>query len=391
MTPARDALPDPMALDVSELVATLAGQVQRDYAPPRVKRDAHPKMHGCVQAELIVWPKIASDLRHGVFTTPGVSYRAWIRFSNAFRIQHDLKFDTRGMGIKLLGVLGDKPWSDETHTQDFLLATHDAFFLPDEKEYVEFAQAVGEDPPKVLGFFSKPHRWRWAIQMFRSFVVLARNPLAIPYFSQTPYRLGPNLVVKLHARPCLTQELGDSLPARWSFWCQAIVGNLILFARQSRAKSAVAEAWCERCIADRNFLRLAMMSFLAGHEASFDLLVQRRIDSPKMPIDDATRRWPEWLSSFEKVATIRVPRQVFWPQTGFSLELGKKTSEMTELGENMSFNPWHTLRDHEPLGAINLARRQVYPAIVELRHRLNGVDRTEPTTHHYDRLKNIVQ
>ena len=68
------------------------------------------------------------------------------------------------------------------------------------------------------------------------------------------------------------------------------------------------------------------------------------------------------------------------------------TKKMMELGENMSFNPWHALPDHEPLGAINQMRRTVYPAIVTLRHELNGVkpDAVKPADD-YEWLKQIVQ
>jgi hypothetical protein len=382
---------DPIAEETAKVVATLETQVQTHYAPPRVKRDAHPKMHGCVQAEVVVDPAIRADLRHGVFAVPGSRYRAWVRFSNAFGVDHDLKFDTRGMGIKLLGVSGDKPWSDEPSTQDFLLATHDAFFMPDEKDYNEFARAAGADPPNVVKFFLERRRlWHAFAQLLRSGFVLARNPLSIRFFSQTPYRLGPH-VVKVQARPCITQALGDQLPAAWWFRCQAIVANAILMTHQSQTKKPAAEAWCERHIADRNLLRLAMMAFLAEHDASFDLLVQPRIDVPEMPIHDATIRWPESLSAFEKVATITIPRQMFWPQPGLSEALAAATNEMMDLGENMSFNPWHALPEHEPLGAINLMRRRVYPAIVSLRNGLNRVGRTVPTVADYDRLKQIVQ
>jgi hypothetical protein len=173
--------------------------------------------------------------------------------------------------------------------------------------------------------------------------------------------------------------------------CQAIVANAVLLAAATPVKSAAAEQWCDSHIAGRDFLRLAMMAFLAEHDASFDLLVQRRKTSRRMPIDDATRRWPESLSSFQKVADIRIPRQVFWPQQGLSNTVDKATKEMMELGENMSFNPWHTIRDHEPLGTINLMRRTIYPAIVRLRNDLNRTPRVTSSVAKYEELKQLVR
>jgi hypothetical protein len=63
---------------------------------------------------------------------------------------------------------------------------------------------------------------------------------------------------------------------------------------------------------------------------------------------------------------------------------------MMELGENMSFNPWHAIEAHEPLGSINLMRRRIYPAIVSLRRGLNRVGTPDPAAA-YDRLKPIIR
>ena len=48
----------------------------------------------------------------------------------------------------------------------------------------------------------------------------------------------------------------------------------------------------------------------AGHDAWFDLQVQRYTDKKRTPADDDTKLWK---GSFETVATLRIPRQVFWP------------------------------------------------------------------------------
>jgi hypothetical protein len=91
------------------------------------------------------------------------------------------------------------------------------------------------------------------------------------------------------------------------------------------------------------------------------------------------------------VATLTIPRQSFWPDAAHPPALKQATIEMMELGENMSFHPWHALAEHEPLGAINIMRRRIYPAIVQRRHGLNGVAPLEPDVTTYSRLKRIVQ
>jgi hypothetical protein len=37
----------------------------------------------------------------------------------------------------------------------------------------------------------------------------------------------------------------------------------------------------------------------------------------------------------------------------------------------MSFNPWHAVPAHKPLGGINRLRQAVYQAISKLRHEMN--------------------
>jgi hypothetical protein len=93
------------------------------------------------------------------------------------------------------------------------------------------------------------------------------------------------------------------------------------------------------------------------------------------------------------VATIRIPRQVFWPEPGMPADLAKATKTMVDLGENMSFNPWHGLKAHEPLGPINETRRVVYRGISTFRRDMNNVgqDIVEQQTCLYDKLREVVQ
>ena len=62
-----------------------------------------------------------------------------------------------------------------------------------------------------------------------------------------------------------------------------------------------------------------------------------------------------------------------------------------KLGENMSFNPWHSLQDHQPLGSINALRQAVYLAIADFRRKGNQVTIAEPLSAEFDELKQHVQ
>lgn len=392
-------IPDVDPAQVDDLIKTLETQIAHDYTPPHFKRDAHPKVHGCVQGVLEVCPDLPEHLREGLFAHPR-SYCAWVRFSNAFKIQHDLEFETRGMAIKLVDV-GDAPRAltaglegdRERRTQDFLLATHDAFFLPSMKyDYQKFAEATAIGQWAVFKFFWHQHLVRkgW-LALIRSAFVKARNPLAITYHSQTPYAFGDKAVVKLRARPRWSLRLEHTYTSDLLFLLKAIVANGALAVGQWRAKAQAAQNFCDKYLAPRDLLRYAMMETLAAQDVTFDITVQSRREPIESIGDDATKRWSEATWPFERVATLTIPRQVFWPAPGMPEPVQKATERMMALGENMSFNPWHALRAHMPLGSINEARARIYTKISQFRRSANVIDQPVPTEREYLELKQIVR
>ena len=142
-------------------------------------------MHGCVQAVLRVDAQVPDELRHGVFAEPGREYRAWVRFSNALGIEHDLKFINRGMAIKLLDVKGDDrllpnelPFMLETGTQDFVLSTGDVFVIPDTRSVRlrrSSRQAARVSFIALMKVFVKRRLWRGLAALVRGGTVLAPN------------------------------------------------------------------------------------------------------------------------------------------------------------------------------------------------------------------------
>lgn len=97
-----------------------------------------------------------------------------------------------------------------------------------------------------------------------------------------------------------------------------------------------------------------------------DFLAQLQSDPSRMPIEDASVRWPESLSPFVPAATIRIPKQRFDSPAQF------------EFGKRLSINPWHGLRDHRPLGNQNRARLHMYKTLSMLRQQMNNVAHYEP-------------
>jgi hypothetical protein len=304
------------------IVESLKRTVRRAHPPSKVMRGAHPKLHACLRAEFTVDADVPDELRHGLFSEAR-TYQALVRFSNSFPgVRHDAKRDVRGCAIKLFGV--DAP---HDHTQDFVLTSHPTFFIRNPVDYVAFCLAV-EQQKLLSGFFGlKPFRCRFQelYTLVRSQIRI-KNPLGIPYYSQTPYCLGP-LAVKYSIRPSGFEPNAD--------------GKAIQSSR-------------------KDFLRENTSIYLASHDALFDFLVQVQTDPDRMPIEDAVVRWDERLSPFRRVATIKIPTQTF------------DTATRHTLGENLSFSPWHASSAHRPLGGINRARRAVYDEISRLRHELNA-------------------
>jgi hypothetical protein len=308
---------------INDLFQRLKKQLIDEHPDGLMPRDAHPKMHGLVQAEFIVHDNLPAHCRVGVFAAP-TTYQAWVRFSNANgAAQPDAKRDIRGMAIKLEGVPGDKlsAEADCAQNQDFLLISTNVFLCDNVQTFDGMVGAIQGSLWNKLCFFGCNPGVVW--QLIRSFKVFA-NPLAIRYFSSTPYQLGEH-PVKYCATPVATST--QAVPAHPS----------------------------------DNFLREAMVAQLGKQPAEFVFGIQRQTDPHSMPVEDAAKCWDEAASPFEAVATLRILAQNF------------DTPERTRQGEDMRFSPWHCLPVHRPLGSINRARRVVYHGISELRRRVNGV------------------
>jgi len=306
-------------------------------------RGAHPRDHGLVAATFTVKADIPADLRRGVFERLGHPYPAYIRFSNAGTDPHDGDPDARGMAIKLMDVQGEKLLEavvaeNERNTQDFLLTSYPAFIAKTPEDFLAFMafrrnlqEAHAKQSPELPALLKQFNERFPNVEKSR---IVIRNPLTIPYFSQTPYRLGTDLVVK----HCAVPLASDGLPP--------------LSAAEAR-------------LLGPTYLRDAMRTRLAQPEdVVFEFKVQRH--RPGMSIEDSTVPWSEQESEFVAVARIVIPPQEF------------TSGERAELAEHISYSPWHGLPAHRPLGQVNEVRRYVYIESAKFRHAANGVAYQEP-------------
>ena len=326
-------------IEMAQAIAeSIAITVREEYAKegPPARRDAHPKAHGCVSAEFRVEDILPPNLAQGIFV-PGTRYPAWIRFSNGDANPHrsDGKGDARAMAIKIFDVSGEKILEEDRHalTQDFIMINHPVFLTDHPGRYLKLVECSHSTNPlvKMLGLVELGAKGALTALEVQSSKI--GNPLAVRYWSTVPYRLGDppyKQAIKFSAMPvdAIAAELPDH--------------------------------------PDPNFLREAMIDQLQKGEARFDFLVQPRT-SNAMSVEDTQTEWTEAEAPFHKVVTITIPKQVF------------ATAERDALAENLSFNPWHALPQHRPLGGVNRIRRVVYKKISTLRRELNNVSLKEPT------------
>lgn len=317
-----------------ETADTIEMDLRKQYQTGAVKRDVHAKLTGLVKAEFRIHENIPVHLAHGVFV-PGKTYGAYIRYSNgsALPVRSDKKPDGRGMAIKLLNVPGVKVLDNarEASTQDFVMQNHAAFFTSSPSTYLAVMKRINGNIfdklslPFVLGF-----RGLMLASKFNGGKI--SNPLQIRYNSISPYQLGlgaDRIAVKFCAKPVTTQA--DVLPRN----------------------------------AEDDFLRTAMQNTLSNTDVLFKFYIQPQT-SNNMSVEDYTTEWDEQQAPFYEVATIRIPKQNF------------QTTELDSLGENLSFNPWHTLPEHRPLGCLNRVRKIVYERISRVRREMNNVSIQEP-------------
>ncbi len=110
-----------------------------------------------------------------------------------------------------------------------------------------------------------------------------------------------------------------------------------------------------------------MVKALSEGDVELDFRVQLQTDPHLMPIEHAGVLWPERLSPRVSVATLRLPRQTF------------NSPAQIAFARRLTYNPWHSIPDHRPLGNQSRARRRMYYELARLRQTMNNVSHYEPT------------
>ncbi len=314
-------------------------------------RDAHAKSHGALKGELKIYDNLPEPLAQGLFRLPQ-TYPVMIRFSTApGDITPDGVSGFRGMAIKVIGVEGRKVLEQKTDavTQDFLLNNHPVMPTGNVSTYL-VQQLIQEKviiktPEEVQELMTTALR---TLNTVTEKVGIEIHPTALGFTKPETHILGETFysmaalrygdyVAKINAVP-LSQSLISLIGQRVKTDNPAVLKDLVV-------------------------------DFFRENSAEYELGAQLCTNLERMPVEDAAIRWPEEESPYQAIAKLTIPSQ-----EAYSPE------RRVYVDEVLSFNSWHCIPEHRPLGSIQRVRIKAYEASSRYRHEMNVAPRIEPTS-----------
>jgi hypothetical protein len=327
------AQPDEEA-SLQSIIDTFQQQMRKLWKPGGFERGGNTKTHGIVRAEFIVHDGLPPQFRHGIYAQPK-TYRAWVRFSGPGPYVtpdiDDVGF--MSISIKLMGVPGAKLMDEEKFTQDMFGVSTPTFVTPDTRANAQL-QLESLKNASIFYFlnFHRPHVLDFIMQGL--WIKTQSSPFEAPYFSCVPYLLG------------------EGQAMQYSVW------------PKSNKKTPIPRLPLRP---PDDYLRKAMVAALDQRDIELDIRLQLQTDPHLMPIENSAVLWPERLSPRVSVATLRIPKQKF------------DSPAQIAFARRLSYNPWHCIAEHRPLGNQSRARRRMYYELSKLRHDMNGVPHYEPS------------
>lgn len=353
-TPAVEVPQPDEAETIADLAAIHIKSMRRaSDDPDDLQRAQHSKSHGLLIGRLEVLDNLDETLAQGVFAYPEV-YDAVIRLSTVpGEILPDAFGTPRGFAIKLIGVDGERlPGSEGAMTQDFIMVNMPAFTAPSLKAMIPPMKGLAAISGRMEGLKMATAAVARATEAFIEGAggdapgwrgiggEQPRHPLGETYYSQVPILFGPYMA-KLSLVPSssnLTRLTGRRIDTD----------------------------------SDKLALRNLMNAHFEMQGGEWDLRVQLCTNLETMPVEDSTQTWSEEESPWQTVARLTIAPQPAWSD---------ERSRVVDDG--MSFNPWHGIAVHRPLGWVQRARKPVYEASVRMRGQSHGLSITEPESVDY--------
>lgn len=285
------------------------------------RRGFHAKSHGCLRGELSIQESTAGK-NYGLFSYDYDKreknvYPVWARFSNGMPVNiPDAVPDFRGLAIKVLNV--DKA---PHGAQDFIMINFPTPILKTSEDAVELMEALADMTTKNFKTMVKFSAKHWKDSLSALQLKVPRSVAQETYYSGAPLRLGLQNAVKLRATPC-----EQNTPT----WIGPAAKAVIKMAPH------ISNPYRED---------LAMK---ANEEKGlcFAIEAQFQKDVEQDPIEDASKEWKS--TSFEKIGHLRFERQ------------NLKNADRDAFCEQLTFSPWNTIAEHQPLGQVMRARKAIY-------------------------------
>lgn len=319
---------------LDSIISSFTTQMKGLWKPGGFERGGNTKTHGIVRGEFIVHDNLPAAMRHGIYAKPH-TFAAWVRFSGPGPyITPDIDdVGFMSISIKLMGVSGPKLMDEEKFTLDMFGVSTPTFVTPDTRANAHL-QLYSVKNAQIFHFLNvrRPHVLDLIMQSL--FIKTQSSPLEAPYFSCVPYLLG------------------DGQAMQYSVW--------------PKSKKCTPIPRLPRRPPD-DYLRDAMVASLREGDVEFDIRLQLQTDAHRMPIENNAVLWPERLSPRVSAATLRLPKQTF------------DSPAQMAFAKKLSYNPWHTIAEHRPLGNQSRARHRMYLELSRLRHAMNDVPHYEPT------------
>jgi hypothetical protein len=287
-------------------------QKKRAASGKPIERALHVKQHLGLVGTLLV--NAAESLRSGVFAELGKTYPVYVRTSSGSGAhQPDKAPDVRGLVLKLVGVEGKKliPGLEGELTQDFLFLNDPALPFRDPVEFMAFQRAAAAGPVWLLP----------------------------KLFAQVGLRRGFAILRRALSSPKVVSLATHAFHTAGAISLAGSAARLGLFPQPSPERPALS---------GEHQFREDLSARLRAGPLSWSLRAQMYQDEQATPIEDASLVWSgPWL----ELGTLTLPQQDPTSPRG---------KEISELVSTLSFDPWHALEAHRPVGAIMRARAHAY-------------------------------
>ena len=313
-------------------------------------RPVHAKSHGLLKGELEVYGSLPEPLRQGLFAQ-AASYPVIMRFStNPGDILPDSISTPRGLAVKVIGIEGQEmlPGHAGETTQDFVFVNGKTFADKDAAEFLQQQKIIEKNAYDSVEF-----------KQVVSDAARGANAVlsAVGHPSEKLAGLG---YPKTHI---LSETFGSTVPLRYGDY----FGKVVIAPLSENLLALEGDKIHTR--GHYSALKEAVQEFFQAETAVWEVRVQLCTDLEKMPVENAAAEWPEDLSPYVAVAKITaLPQETYSP------------ARRVYVDDGLSFNPWHALAAHRPLGGIMRARKTAYEAARAARIKSNAREINEPRT-----------